>query len=81
VPQLAQRLNLTPHWIYDRIKNGSIQVNKDAATGLYLFADTRTTLEALSALQSGKRAQVSFDMATVELDCGIPNSSERGRRQ
>jgi hypothetical protein len=79
VPQLAERLQLTPHWLYDRIANGRILVRKDAATGLYLFPDTDATLEALSALQSGKRAQVSFDVAAVELDCGIPNSSERRR--
>src|SRR5262249_20994216 len=75
VPQLAQRLQLTPHWLYDRIANGRILVRKDLATGLYLFPDTRATLEALSKLQSGKQAQVSFDVRAVELDCGIPNSS------
>ena len=80
VPQVAQRLKLSVHWIYDRIKNDRIHVRKDAATGLYLFPDTPATLEALSELQSGKRAQVSFDVA-AELDCGIPNSSERGRGQ
>ena len=80
VPQLAQRLQLTPHWLYDRIANGRILVRKDAATGLYLFPDTPATLETLSELQLGKRAQVSFDVAAVELDYGIPNSSERGRR-
>ncbi len=81
VPQLAQQLKLNVHWIYDRIKNGRIQVRKDAATGLYLFPDTPATLEAVSTLQSGKQAQVSFDVAAAELDCGIPNSSECGGRQ
>ena len=81
VPQLAQRLKLNVHWIYDRIKNGRIQVRKDAATGLYLFPDTPATLEAVSALQSGKQAQVSFDVAAAELDCGTPNSSACRRRQ
>jgi hypothetical protein len=81
VPQLAERLQLTPHWLYDRIANGRILVRKDLATGLYLFPDTDATLEALNALQSDKQAQISFDVAATELDCGIPNSSERGRRQ
>jgi DNA invertase Pin-like site-specific DNA recombinase len=81
VPQLAQRLQLTPHWLYDRIANGRIQVRKDAATGLYLFPDTPATLEAVSELHSGKRAQVSFDVTAAELDCGIPISSECGGRQ
>ena len=47
----------------------------------YLFPDTPAALETLSALQSGKQAQVSFGVAAVELDCGIPNSSECGGRQ
>src|SRR6266542_3843218 len=81
VPQLAQQLKLNVHWISDRIANGRIQVRKDAATGLYLFPDTPATLEAVSTLQSGKQAQVSFDVAAAELDCGIPNSSECGGRQ
>lgn len=68
VPQLAQRLNLTPHWIYDRIKNGCIQVTKDPATGLYLFPDTAATLEACSDLQQGKRMHVSFNAVAQQLD-------------
>ena len=81
VSQLAQQLKLNVHWIYDRIKNGCIKVSKDAATGLYLFPDTDATLKVFSALQSGKQAQISFDVVATKLDCGIPNSSKRGRRQ
>jgi hypothetical protein len=43
VPQLARVLDVTPHWIYDRIHNGSIEVTKDAVSGLYLFPDRPTT--------------------------------------
>jgi len=68
VPQLAQRLNLTVHWIYDRIANGSIQVTKDPATRLYLFPDTSATLDAVSELQLGKRLRVSFVAVAQHLD-------------
>ncbi len=68
VPQLAQRLVLTPHWIYDRIQNGSIQVTKDPATGLYLFPDTGATLDSFTDLQLGKQVRVSFITVTQQLD-------------
>jgi len=68
VPQLAQRLNLTVHWISDRIANGSIQVTKDATTRLYLFPDTRATLDAVSELQLAKRVRVSFVAVAQHLD-------------
>ena len=30
VPQLADKLKVTRHWLYDRIHNGTIRVSKDA---------------------------------------------------
>jgi hypothetical protein len=53
VPQLARTLGVTPHWLYDRIYNGSIAVAKDPATRLYLFPDDPATLERLRALRTG----------------------------
>jgi len=44
VPQLARRLGVSPHWLYDRLANGQIQLEKDPTTGLYLFPDQPTTL-------------------------------------
>jgi hypothetical protein len=32
--QLAKELDSAPHWIYDRINTGSIQISKDARTRL-----------------------------------------------
>jgi len=55
VAQLARRLDVTPHWLYDRIHNRTIAVAKDPATGLYLFPDTPATLERLSALKADDR--------------------------
>ena len=53
VPQLARMLGITPHWIYDRIYNGSIPAAKDPATGLCLFRDDPATLDRLRALLIG----------------------------
>jgi hypothetical protein len=39
VTQLARAIDISPHWVYDRIHNGCVQVVKDADTGLYLFPD------------------------------------------
>jgi hypothetical protein len=50
VPQLARALGVAPHWLYDRIYNGSVPVAKDGATGLYLFPDDPATLDRLRAL-------------------------------
>jgi hypothetical protein len=52
VSQLAQALDVSPHWLYDRIYNGTIPVTKDPATRLYLFPDTPATLERLRALKA-----------------------------
>lgn len=60
VPQIAQALSLTPHWIYDRITNGRIQVTKDRASGLYLFPDTDATLVRFRDLQTGKQSRITF---------------------
>jgi DNA invertase Pin-like site-specific DNA recombinase len=53
VPQLAQALGVTPHWLYDRIHNGTIPATKDPATGLYLFPDDPVIVERLRALSAG----------------------------
>jgi DNA invertase Pin-like site-specific DNA recombinase len=52
VSQLARALDVSPHWLYDRIYNGTIQVTKDPATRLYLFPDSPATRERLQALKA-----------------------------
>ena len=66
VPQLARRLGVSPHWLYDRLANGRIQLAKDPATGLYLFPDEPTTVEHLQQLQAGTRTQVCFRAPTPD---------------
>ncbi len=60
VPQLAQQLDASPHWIYDRINNGTIQVRKDPASHLYLFPDRPSTLAQLRKLRDGKVKSLRF---------------------
>jgi DNA invertase Pin-like site-specific DNA recombinase len=54
VPQLAQTLEISKHWIYDRIHNGTITISLDQDTGLYLFPDQPSTLEQFKQLKNGK---------------------------
>jgi hypothetical protein len=54
VPQLAQILNISKHWIDDRIHNGTIAISRDKNTGLYLFPDQPGTLEQFKQLKNGK---------------------------
>jgi hypothetical protein len=60
VPQLAQALGCTPHWIYDRIYNGTIQVPKHSQRKTFLFPDTPTTLAQLRQLRDGTRTTLAY---------------------
>jgi DNA invertase Pin-like site-specific DNA recombinase len=60
VSQLATRLEVPAHWVYDRIYNRRIQMTKDAATGLFLFPDHPTTLAQLRDLKNGTLKHVRF---------------------
>jgi DNA invertase Pin-like site-specific DNA recombinase len=53
VAQIAGQLDISPHWVYDRINNGCIQIVKDPETGLYLFPDEPATLEMFKDLKDG----------------------------
>jgi DNA invertase Pin-like site-specific DNA recombinase len=60
VSQLAHALRITPHWIYDRIHNGTIQVARDPTTNLYLFPDQPKTITLFKRLRAGKLQQLRF---------------------
>ena len=60
ISQIATALDIDPHWIYDRIHNGTIQVDKDPNTRLFLFPDSPTTLEQFRHLRSGNFQNVRF---------------------
>jgi DNA invertase Pin-like site-specific DNA recombinase len=60
VPQICKALDISPHWVYDRINNGCIQVVKDADTKLYLFPDEPATLEMFKDLRDGSFKNLRF---------------------
>jgi DNA invertase Pin-like site-specific DNA recombinase len=60
VPQLAEELGIPKHWIYDRIHNGTIQIEKDQNTRSYLFPDQRNTTDQFRQLIAGKIQQLGY---------------------
>ncbi len=54
VPQLAKKLGVQRHWLYDRINNGTIQVEKDPKTRGYLFPSKAELLRQFRQLVAGK---------------------------
>lgn len=58
--QVAEKLKVRSHWIYDRINNGTIALEKDESTGSYLFPDTPETIQQLRKLRDGKINQVAY---------------------
>jgi hypothetical protein len=60
LPQIAERLQIAPSWIYDRIHNGTIQVSRDPEWHLYLFPDRPSTLAMFRKLRDGKVKNLRF---------------------
>jgi len=60
VTQVAHRLGLSVHWLYDRLHKGQIRLQKDPATRLFLFPDHPSTLELLTHLRAGRLQHVGF---------------------
>ena len=58
--QIAKMLDIAPHWIYDRINNGTIQITKDPTTRLYLFPDEPATLDGFKQLVKGEIKKLCF---------------------
>ena len=58
--QIAKALDIAPHWIYDRINNGTIQITKDPTMHLYLFPDEPATLEGFKQLHEGTLKMLRF---------------------
>ncbi len=61
VPQVARSLGITPHWLYDRIHNGTIEVARDTETNLYLFPDKPNTIALFKQLRAGTIQKLRFE--------------------
>jgi DNA invertase Pin-like site-specific DNA recombinase len=60
VPQIAQTLGVTAHWLYNLIRRGVIEISRDPDTRLYLFPDRPETIDELRRLQVGAIAHVKL---------------------
>jgi DNA invertase Pin-like site-specific DNA recombinase len=58
VRQVAERLQVSKHWIYDRIHNGTIQIERVADSGLLLFPDASMSIALLEQLRDGEIQKV-----------------------
>jgi excisionase family DNA binding protein len=58
VSQVAERLQVSKHWIYDRIHNGTIQIERDANSRLFLFPDSPMIIALLEQLKAGEIQKV-----------------------
>ena len=53
-------MGVPPHWIHDRIHNGTIEIARDPKTKLYLFPDKAKTIAQLKQLQADKVQKLRF---------------------
>ena len=60
LPQVAERLGVVPHWLYHLIDRRVVEIDRDDATGLYLFPDSPDTIEKLRQLKAGAVEKVCY---------------------
>lgn len=78
VSQLARQLDVSVHWVYDRIHNGCIQIAKDPRTRGYLFPDTLAMRDQFHQFKKGEISQVIVnDMPEPTPPPSEPQSPDR----
>ena len=60
VTQIAEKIGVGRHWVYDRINNGRIKVNKNVEANAYLFPDSYDTLKQFNQLKNGHLYNLDF---------------------
>ncbi len=58
--ELVRRLQVSRYWIEQRIRDGTIAIERDAEVQRYLFPDTKATITAFQQLKSGKTNHLEF---------------------
>ena len=58
--QTGRSLGITPHWVYHQIKRGTVVLQRDAQTRLFLFPDGPETLEAFGQLRAGHPSELRY---------------------
>ena len=72
--KLAMVLDVSPHWLYDRMAKGTIQITREFATGLYLFPDTAETREQFQQFKMGHLQTLCFLAAGPNASPASPDS-------
>jgi DNA invertase Pin-like site-specific DNA recombinase len=60
ITQIANSLEVAHHWLYDRIHKGTITVERNSETKLYLFPDEPSTIPKFRALLEGQVQSLCF---------------------
>jgi len=60
ITQIAKELGVDNYWIYDRIHNGRIGIDKNAEFDAYLFLDNHKTMKLFRQLKNGHIYNVDF---------------------
>jgi len=60
ITQIAKELGVDNYWIYDRIHNGRIGIDKNAEFDAYLFRDDHETMKLFRQLKNGHIYNVDF---------------------
>lgn len=61
VSQIAEKIGVTPHWIYDRIRGGRIKIKKShEPKEFYLFPDSPKTITLFEGLKNGTFYNLDF---------------------
>jgi DNA invertase Pin-like site-specific DNA recombinase/predicted DNA-binding protein YlxM (UPF0122 family) len=58
VSQVAERLQVSKYWVYDRIHNGTIRIERDPNSKLFLFPDAPMNIALLEQLKAGEIQKV-----------------------
>ncbi len=60
VTQISKAIEVPNYWIHGRINNGTIKIEKNFKTGLYLFPNTSHTIKKFGKLKNGKVKKLRF---------------------
>lgn len=60
INQVANSLQIERSWIYNMMRRGKLEVEKDKVSHAYLFPDSPKTLKKIAALKAGKIENLSF---------------------
>ncbi len=60
LPQVAEKVGVKPHWIYHLIDTKIIRINKDEKSRLYLFPDSKKTIDDFRRLKTGSVKRLDY---------------------